>query len=204
MSVPLPQGRGTVTEEPYREKWDRRYRHTDRVPEPARVLNDNLHLLPASGRALDLACGLGANALALAHCGLDTVAWDLSPVAIETLLRRAAEKQLTLSAAAIDVVASPPVPESFDVIVVAHFLERALAGSLVPALRPGGLLFYQTFTRSRVNDTGPGNPAYRLADNELLSLFVPPMRLRVYREEGTLGNTNVGFRNLAMMVAERI
>lgn len=48
--------------------------------QPSQVLLDNSHLLPASGRALDLACGLGANALYLAKRGMTTSAWDLSPV----------------------------------------------------------------------------------------------------------------------------
>jgi len=40
---------------------------------------------------LDLACGLGANALRLAELGLKTEAWDLSPVAVERLNAEAAD-----------------------------------------------------------------------------------------------------------------
>jgi len=192
-----------VSEENFRDKWNRRYRESERVPEPARVVTENLHLLPASGRALDLACGLGVNALALAGHGLRTVAWDLSPVAIESLTRRAHDAQLAVTSAVRDVVSSPPEPASYDVIVVAHFLERSIAEALVQALRTGGLLLYQTFVRDKATDAGPGNPVHRLTDNELLTLFVPPLKLRVYREEGTLGDTSKGFRNLAMMVAEK-
>ncbi len=39
------------------------------------------------------------------------------------------------------------MPESFDVIVVSHLLDRTLAPALVAALRPGGLLYYQTSVR---------------------------------------------------------
>ncbi len=191
-------------EESTKNKWDRRYRTSERAPETATVLRENIHLLPTSGRALDLACGLGSNALALARHGLDTAAWDQSPIAIETLFDRAKSEQLRVNTDVRDVVASPPEPDAFDVVIVAHFLERSLSKALVETLRVGGLLCYQTFIRASVDDKGPSNPAHRLGDNELLSLFVPPLRLRVYREEGTMGDTRVGFRNLALMIAQKI
>ncbi len=70
------------------------------------------------------------------------------------------------------------------------------------ALRPNGLLFYQTYTRTRVDQSGPRNDAYRLADNELLKLF-SPLQLLVYREEGADGDPSRGFRNQAMLVGKR-
>ena len=66
-------------------RWDQRYADALAPNPPARVLTDNLHLLPAEGDALELACGLGGNALALAGAGLRTQAWDLSPVALAKL-----------------------------------------------------------------------------------------------------------------------
>lgn len=186
--------------ETLRQKWDRRHAGAIGMPEPARVLAENRHLLPARGRALDLACGLGANALLLAGRGLVTDAWDLSPVAIARL--RAAARELPLAAEVRDVVAEPPAPDRFDVIVVSWFLNRALAPALVVALRPGGLLFYQTFTETKVEAIGPENPDFLLREGELLSLF-RPLRARVYREEGRLGDIHEGFRNAALLVAER-
>ncbi len=184
-----------------RAKWDRIYLGRDEAPpRPAAVLRDNLHLLPAAGKALELACGLGGNALLLARQGLVTEAWDISPVAAERLAAMARAQGLALRTAARDVVAYPPPPASYDVIVVTHFLERALCPCLVKALRPGGLLFYQTFTREAVDDSGPSNPGFRLAPNELLSLFAG-LRIVAYREEGRLGDVGRGFRNEAMLVA---
>jgi len=101
-----------------------------------------------------------------------------------------------------DVVRNPPEPGRFDVIVVSRFLDRSLAPQLAVALRPGGLLFYQTFTRTRVDDSGPVSPDYRLADGELLRVFAG-LRLRVYREEGVIGDITCGLRNQAMLVAQR-
>lgn len=184
-----------------REKWDAIYRD-GAVGAPARVLLDFAHLLPASGSALDLACGMGANGLFLAVHGLTTQAWDISPVAVAQLHERARRDQLPLSVQACDVSATPPSPDTFDVIVVSHFLDRSLMPALMAALRPQGLLFYQTFTRERVDDSGPRNPEFRLAANELLQLCAP-LHVLAYREEGSVGDTQQGWRNLAYIVAQR-
>jgi 2-polyprenyl-3-methyl-5-hydroxy-6-metoxy-1,4-benzoquinol methylase len=185
-----------------REKWDERYRQAVTAVTAAAVLTDNAHLLPLNGTALDLACGLGGNALALARHGLETHAWDISPVAIERLQAEARREELSVHTEVRDVERAPPPPESFDVIVVSHFLERSLCPALTAALKPGGLLFYQTFSRERVSDEGPKNPDYRLAPGELLALF-PWLRPLVYRDEGWVGDPTQGFRNQALLVAKK-
>lgn len=183
-----------------REKWDRRYDQAQQAPFALEVLIENVHLLPARGKALDLACGLGGSGLLLAERGLQTWAWDLSAVAIDTLERRA--QSLPLHAEVRDVVEDPPEPERFDVICVGHFLKRELCAHIAAALKPGGLLFYQTFGRERVDDSGPGNVRYRLATNELLELF-PQLLVRFYRDEGRVEDPSRGFRNRAQLVAQR-
>jgi SAM-dependent methyltransferase len=186
-----------------REKWDKRYGDADKYPIAAEVLKRNLHLLPGEGRALDLACGLGGNALTLSRHGLRTVAWDISPVAIKRLASYATEAGLSnLTAQVRDVEQQPPSPASFDLIIVSYYLERALMPALIDALIPGGLIYYQTFTRAAVSDLGPSNPAFRLADNELMQLF-SGLKLRYYREENRLGNLQEGTRDIAMLVAEK-
>jgi len=183
--------------------WEARYRDSETTePEAAAVLRDNAHLLPGDGTALDVACGLGGNAVFLADQGLETFAWDSAETAIGKLADRAAQRGLLLTAELRDVLAQPPEPERFDVIVVSRFLERGLAPALIDALRPGGVLFYETFTRTRVSDRGPRSERFRLADNELLSLFAP-LKPVCYREEGQLGDITRGLRDLAQLVAAR-
>ncbi|MFO8154188.1 class I SAM-dependent methyltransferase [Thioalkalivibrio sp.] len=185
------------------QKWNQRYAEADAAAAtPCAVLQQFAHLLPPNGAALDLACGLGGNASLLAGRGLVTRAWDLSPVAIERLREHAEEHGLPIRAEVRDVETQPPAPDAFDVIAVSYFLERSLAPALAAALRPGGLLFYQTWTREAVDDRGPGNPDFRLAPNELLDLF-PDLRLLAYREEGLFGNPAEGLRNEAWLVAAR-
>ncbi len=186
-----------------RANWDRRHGEAAEVGAPAEVLVENAHLLPARGTVLDLACGRGANALWLArHTRLAVQAWDFSAVAIARLRNEVEARSLRVDAQVRDVLAEPPPAAAFDVIVVGHFLERALFPPLQAALRPGGLLFYQTFTREAVSERGPRTPAWRLETNELLALL-PGLIVRAYREEGTIGDTARGLRDVAYVVAEK-
>ncbi len=183
--------------------WDQRHADPDKQPSAAEVLLENLHLLPQTGNALDLACGLGGNALELARFGLEVSAWDLSSVAVKRLQHLADSERLALNAEQRDVAQDPLTENAFDVIVVSYFLDRGLMPALVDALKPGGLIFYQTFTRIAVSGTGPSNPAYRLGDNELIALL-SPLSLRCYREENRLGDLNKGLRDVAMIVAQKV
>ena len=185
-----------------RNKWDARYRTAETTGEAPKVLAENIHLLPKTGQALDLACGLGAGAVLLARHGLLVDAWDISAVAIERLTETARKAQLQISAEVRDVEIHPPEPGHYDVILVSHFLVREMTSALIEALKPGGLLFYQTYCRVAVSDHGPSNPAYRLAENELLVSF-SSLTLRFYREEGRLGDLSRGCREVAMLVAEK-
>jgi SAM-dependent methyltransferase len=184
-------------------KWNERYR--DAVvgdSDPVQVLRDYAHLLPAHGAALDLACGLGANALLLAARGLDTLAWDISAIAVDKLNVHARRHDLPLRAEVRDLPQHPPPQHHFDVIVVSRYLERSLCPAIQAALKPGGLLYYQTWTRAQAGERGPGNPAFRLARNELLHLF-NELDVIAYREEDTVGDTARGLRGEAWLVAQR-
>lgn len=153
---------------PIASKWNARYAYANKdLPEPADVLVNGSEFLPANGIALDLACGRGGNAFYLAKRGLTVHAYDISSTAIDWMVKYQAglEESVQLLPEVRDVVASPPQPNTFDVIVVSRFLDRSLCTSLVAALKPNGVLFYQTFT------AGLSNPDYLLLPNELPELF---------------------------------
>ncbi len=155
-------------------RWNARYADgVDAVPGPAEVLVRHERFLPAGGRALDLACGRAGNGERLGALGFEVHAWDASDVVIDALRARAGSRLAEV--AVRDVVADPPAPSSFDVIVVARFLERGLCPAIAEALRPGGVLLYQSFTH------GLSNPDYLLGPNELLGLF-PALDVLGYRE----------------------
>ncbi len=185
------------------EKWNQRYAAADGAPGAGNpLLRDCLYLLPTRGLALDLACGSGANAIMLARHGLTVRAMDISSVAIARLAAYASEHQLPITATVRDVVSEPPGQDSYDVIVVCRFLDRSLIPALRQALRPDGLIYYQTFIHERTTTQGPENPDFLLSANELLTLF-SGLRIYCYREEGLLGDTRKGVRNEAMLLAGR-
>lgn len=185
------------------QKWDSHYAQVDYDElQPCRALLDNSHLIPTEGRALDLACGLGANALYLARRGLTTTAWDLSPVAIDALQNRAIAEGLKLNAEVRDLSLEPLPAERFDLIYVGNFLKRSLCPYIENALRPGGVLVYQTWVVGKLTDEGPSDPDFLLAENELLGLF-PNLIVRYFRDEGCLGDLDQGNRNRSVLIAQR-
>ena len=189
------------------DKWNEKYQAKEQTSgvanlSPVYVLHKFQHLLPVQGLALDLASGLGANALFLAQHNLQAHAWDISSVAIKKLNAIAKSLDLNLNTEVRDIVARPPEENSFDVIVVSHFLDRQIMPDIIAALRQNGLLFYQTFTKARTQESGPSSNKYRLGKNELLSLC-EDLDVIVYREEGLIGNTESGFRNEALFVGQR-
>jgi SAM-dependent methyltransferase len=83
----------------------------------------------------------------------------------------------------------PVAPESCGAILVFRFLFRPLAQAIVRALRPGGLLLYETFTtHERDLRQHPGNPAFLLEPNELPRLFaaLQPIAYEEVVSEGPL------------------
>lgn len=160
-------------------KWNARYvsSSSDAALAPAsKVLATGLRWLPDADsdpekneqavdkrKALDLACGRAGNAYLLAQRGFSVSAWDISDAVIDQI--RQQQPALIDYAAVRDVSRHPPEPESFDVIVVSRFLDRSICSAIARALKPDGVLFYQTFVH------GLSNPDYLLAPNELLTLF---------------------------------
>ncbi|MCX2979955.1 class I SAM-dependent methyltransferase [Halieaceae bacterium IMCC14734] len=184
------------------QKWDQRYRDITAPGAPSWVLTHNQHLLPEHGNALDLACGASGNGLSLAQQGLTTSVWDISAMALKLQLQWALEQKITLQTLQRDCEKLPPEPASFDVICVAHFLHRPSCANLSRALKPGGVLFYQTFCANKLADSGPSRDDHLLQESELLSLF-SDLKIRFYREDDRCGDLDQGERNRAFLVAQK-
>jgi tellurite methyltransferase len=191
------------TSQEVQEKWNQRYRQKTQPGDPCWVLDNNQHLLPKKGRSLDVACGLGANALLLSRLGFDSHAWDTSSVALDNLSQFATQQHTTVRLLERNIEANPPAAHSFDVIVVSHFLHRPLFPALVAALRPQGLLFYQTFNEKKMTNSGPSNKKYLLTTGELLRLC-SPLELVFYREDGRNGNLIEGLRDCSYYVGRKL
>ena len=152
------------------EKWNKRFANTEKPSTAATVLQNYLKFLPSQGSALDLACGLGGNALLLAKCGLTTSAWDIAEVGLEKLQLFAALQDFAVTTRQIDLENDAFPSQTFDVITVSRYLHRPLFAKIISALNSGGVVYYQTFT-AKARNGAPSNPSFLLADNELLEQF---------------------------------
>lgn len=184
------------------KKWNSIYQQRSVADaSPCRMLKDYSYFLPTSGDALDLACGLGGNAIFLARSGLNTLAWDISEQAVSQLNQYARENALPLRASQRNVEQSPPEPDSLDVLVVSNYLYRDHLPQLMSSLRKGGVIIYQTHTVERPDGlAGPSNPQFLLQPNELLSAF-SSLHVLAFHDDSLVGSLEKGFRGSAGIVA---
>ncbi|MCF6190439.1 MAG: methyltransferase domain-containing protein [Cocleimonas sp.] len=190
------------------KKWNEAYKNADIASaKPAQVLSENAHLLPSSlpqnCNALDLACGRAGNAIFLAKQGFNVDAVDISPNVLESLDSFVKQQSLSISCECRDIESKGLSDKKYDVIVVSYFLSRELFPQITHALKPSGLLFYETWSEEKVDSSGPNNPTFRLQAGELLNLS-NTLRPIFYREEGDLGESSKGTRNIAMLVAKNV
>ena len=122
----------------------------------------------SGARALDVAMGRGRHSLAIARAGFRTFGIDRNLDALRSAMTDARMRGIEIGAVCAD-LDSFPIPQShFDLVVVARYLQRDLFPSLVNALRPEGVLLYETFTTAQLKlGTGPASPAHLLAPGEL-------------------------------------
>ncbi|PVZ11717.1 class I SAM-dependent methyltransferase [Actinomycetospora cinnamomea] len=145
-----------------RERWDARFAD-GRLAEPAPpdALVGREHLLPAAGRALDVACGRGEVAVWLAARGLAVDAVDVSPVGLAAGRARPGGEAVRWIEA--DLAEGLPVAGPYDVVVCQRFRDPRLYPALTAALAPGGLLVVTVLS-------GSGGP-FRAPPGELLAAF---------------------------------
>ena len=130
-----------------RLRWDRKYR--DKVepplPQPDPFLERALRGI-RPGRALEVACGLGDNAMALAERGFAVTALDISPVAVARAAARARRAGLRVDFVAVDAADFMFGEARWDLVAGFYFLDRRLFPRIKRAVRPGGLVIYKTYT----------------------------------------------------------
>ena len=150
---------------------------------PAAWLTGHADVLPPDAVALDLACGRGRNALWLAERCASVLALDRDPAAVDQLRADAVNRRLPIAALVTDLESGVTslATSAFDVVVVIHYLHRPLFPALIAALKPGGVLVYETFTRAQAARGKPTNPDFLLEEGELRRL-VAPLEILDWRE----------------------
>jgi SAM-dependent methyltransferase len=160
-----------------REDWDRRYAEPNLLwsAEPNRFLVAEAAGLP-TGRALDLACGEGRNALWLAELGWSVTAVDYSSVAIAKARARAEREKRDVEFICEDLLVYEPETAAYDLVLVLYLqlpagerrvvLERARA-----ALAPGGtfLLVGHDLTNMTEGVGGPSDPSVLYTPDDIVA-----------------------------------
>jgi 2-polyprenyl-3-methyl-5-hydroxy-6-metoxy-1,4-benzoquinol methylase len=163
------------SDEQNRARWDRKFSGADYLygTEPSRFLADHIDLLPAEGRALDVAAGEGRNSVFLARHGLDVDAVDISKVGLAKAQHLAAEAGVNINTIVADLTDYNLGNQRYDLVVVINYLQRDLIDDLRAALKPGGLILYETYTVAQLNVPGahPLRREYLLEPGELRTMF---------------------------------
>jgi tellurite methyltransferase len=165
-----------------REKWDERYRSGayGARTHPTELLAEWLPRLPR-GRALDVACGAGRNALYLAQHGYRVDAIDISSIALDRGRASAKALGLAINWIEMDLEASLPNDASYDLIVMVRYTHPTLVARLVELLADGGHLLCEEHLLTKREVVGPTNARFRMRPNELLGLATG-LRIVYYRE----------------------
>ncbi len=158
-----------------RVRWDRRYANPDdlkRKDGPDALLARHAPPAAPGARALELACGLGHNAIWLAEQGYTVDAFDISL----TALRFARQTMLARGVHGVHFVVADldhfPLPErEYDVACVFRFLDRALFPALRARVRPGGIIVYQTLNTGHLEKSPDTRPGHMLQRGELPQHF---------------------------------
>lgn len=171
---PMAYVTGSVGVTVERTRLAQQLQYTD--PAPAPFLVQQFHRLP-KGRALDVAAGSGRHSLFLAAQGYQVDAIDRDATALARLSTTAHTRHLTgVTTKVIDLEQPAPFEpdlgsETYDVILVFFYLHRSLFPYLIEALKPGGMLVYETFTIDNYfRHKHPKRWEFCLAHNELLRL----------------------------------
>lgn len=162
--------------------WDRRFRegdHTGKAPDPFFEVSRKYWPFSTSAggakpSAIDVACGAGRHAVALAAAGFDVTATDFSPEGLRLAADLAKSQGVSIATELKDLEAPDASlgDSRFDLAFVFFYLHRPLFPAIGRCLRPGGLLVYKTYSVDQLLHGGrPRHKMYFLEHNELLRVF---------------------------------
>lgn len=159
-----------------RSDWNARYAAADLVwgAAPNRFVVAELEGRAPRGRALDLACGEGRNAIWLAEQGWSVTAVDFSDVAIERASKLAEGRNVDVEWLCADLASYEPPADAFGLVLIAYlqlpgFELRSVLARAARALTPGGELLMIGHARRNLTDGvgGPRDPAVLWTPDEI-------------------------------------
>ncbi|MZG52505.1 MAG: class I SAM-dependent methyltransferase [Nitrospinae bacterium] len=155
-----------------KEKWNAKYAGDSYITgkEPCEWLKTQSGLLPGGGKALDIAAGEGRNSVFAASLGFEVVSMDISEVALAKAQRLADEKNVKITILSTDLDNSSLPENEYDLVLCFNFLERKLFPEIRKTLKPGGILFYETFNVDYLKYSN-FKKEWVLEPNELLKAF---------------------------------
>ena len=164
-----------------REKWNQRYAEDSyRKNNPVNLVQDWLPEKPL-GKALDVACGAGRNALFLAAAGYRVDAIDISSEGLKKARQNAAGQGLEINWIEHDLDQPFEFDRDYDVILVMWFVNLGLVTRLCGCLAPGGLLLCEEHLITDQAVIGPRTDDYRVAPGALRKA-VAGLELLLYEE----------------------
>lgn len=191
-----------------REKWDRRHAGAGQeTPPPSTWLVTALATIgprKPEGRALDLACGGGRNALFLATAGYRVDAVDISRAGLERGRRAAALAGIRVNWIQADLDLGIPLAGPYALVVMLRYLNLPCLAAACTLLAVGGMVVAEVHLDPRGLDrpvAGPGNPAFLATPGSLREALVG---LEIVRyEEGVVADGQGRTEALARVVAVR-
>ena len=165
-----------------KHKWDAKYGVPEYITgrEPCEWLQNNADLLTGEGRALDIAAGEGRNAVFAAEKGYEVLAIDISETGLDKAHALADQKKTKLETQVVDLDEWKFKKNAFDLVLCFNFLDRRIFHEIKNTLKPGGLIFCETFTVDHLKHSD-FKREWVLEHNELLNVFREYHILR-YRE----------------------
>ena len=166
-----------------KQKWNQKYQAAEYASSkvPCEWLAENADLLTGKGKALDIACGDGRNS---GLCGPRWVTRYWGSIFPRRESRRLwpwpKEKTVPIETQVTDLDDFEFTQNGFDLVLCFNFLDRRLFPGICATLKPGGLIFYETFNLDHLKHTS-FKRQWVLEYNELLDQF-KNFRVLRYRE----------------------
>ena len=149
------------------DHWNQRYEQSERIwgAEANRTLVSEVRTM-VPGRALDLGCGEGRNAVWLATQGWTVTGVDFSEVGLDKARRLAEAERATVEWELADLRTYTPAPDAYDLVVVLYLHlpveeRRSVHAAAAAALGVGGAILVLGHDESNLTNGygGPQDPS---------------------------------------------